>query len=377
MLETIDYKCMARALQIARKGVYTSHPNPRVGCVLVRNGSIVGEGYHARTGEAHAEIRALEAAGEAARGAVAYVTLEPCCHFGRTPPCTKALIEAGVSRVVAAMGDPNPHVAGNGLKALSDAGVSVESGVMEAQAESLNPGYISRMRYGRPWIRLKLALSLDGRTAMASGESRWITGEDARRDVQLLRARSSAIMTGIGTVMTDDPSLNVRLRATELQHDGETRQPLRIVLDTHLRITPNAKVLNLPGDCLVYTASTNAVAIESLREIGAEVHTVGRDGQVLNLGEILRNLAEREINELHVEAGPTVGGALIEKRLINELVVYLAPHLMGDGARGLAHLPNITSIAQRVQLNIRDVRFVGSDLRLVTELKAMGAISDT
>ena len=264
MLEPIDYKCMARALRIARRGLCTTHPNPRVGCVLVRNGNIVGEGYHARAGEAHAEVRALEAAGEAARGAVAYVTLEPCCHTGRTPPCTNALIQAGVSRVVAAMSDPNPRVAGNGFKALADAGVSVDSGILQVQAESLNPGYISRMRYGRPWIRLKSALSLDGRTAMASGESQWITGEDARRDVQLLRAQSSAVMTGIGTVMADDPSLNVRLHASDLRHAGEIRQPLRIVLDTHLRIPPDARVLNLPGDCLIFTASKDAVRIGRL-----------------------------------------------------------------------------------------------------------------
>lgn len=369
MLEPIDYKCMARALRIARRGLCTTHPNPRVGCVLVRNGNIVGEGYHARAGEAHAEVRALEAAGEAARGAVAYVTLEPCCHTGRTPPCTNALIQAGVSRVVAAMSDPNPRVAGNGLKALADAGLTVDSGILQAQAESLNPGYISRMRYGRPWIRLKSALSLDGRTAMASGESQWITGEDARRDVQLLRAQSSAVMTGIGTIMADDPSLNVRLRASDLQHVGEIRQPLRIVLDTHLKIPPDARVLNLPGDCLIFTASKDEVCIESLLATGAEVHTVSRDEQGLDLNEIVAYLAAREINELHVEAGPAVGGALIEKRLINELVVYVAPHLMGDGARGFAHLPGVTAMAQRVQLTIRDVRFVGSDLRLIAEFQ--------
>ena len=368
MPDNIDYECMARAIQIARMGMYTTHPNPRVGCVLFRDGQVVGEGYHARAGEAHAEINALRAAGEAAKGAVAYVTLEPCCHTGRTPPCTNALIQAGVSRVVAAMSDPNPSVAGNGFKALTTAGVSVECGIMEAQAESLNLGYVSRMRRGRPWIRLKTALSLDGRTAMASVESRWITGEDARRDVQLLRAQSSAIMTGIGTVTADDPSLNVRLTASELQCVGEVRQPLRVVLDTHLRIRPNARILRLPGDCLVFTASQDEVRIASLLAIGAEVHRVSRDAQGLNLNEIVRELAKREINELHVEAGPIVSGALIEGRFVDELVVYMAPHLLGDDARGYAHLPGVSEMAKRVQLVFQDVRFIGSDLRLVAKL---------
>lgn len=261
-----DHRCMARALRLAERGLYTTDPNPRVGCVLVRDGHVVGEGWHRRAGEPHAERNALAAAGDAARGATAYVTLEPCSHHGRTPPCTQGLIEAGVARVVAAMSDPNPLVAGDGLAMLHEAGIETQVGLLEADAEVLNPGYLQRMRHGRPYVRCKLAMSLDGRTAMASGESQWITSEAARRDVQLLRARSSAILTGIGTVLADDPSMTVRLPADELfgvDSDDYLRQPLRVVLDTRLRTPPRARMLNLPGRTLLVCGEGASAEIEA------------------------------------------------------------------------------------------------------------------
>ena len=258
-----DARHMARALELARRGLYTTDPNPRVGCVIAKDGKIVGEGFHARAGEPHAEINALRAAGAAARGATVYLTLEPCCHHGKTPPCTEALIAAGVARVVAAMQDPNPRVAGQGFAELKQAGIGNASGLMQSEAEVLNPGFISRMQRGRPFVRVKLAASLDGRTALANGESKWITGEPARADVQHWRARSSAILTGIGTVLADDPSLNVR--AFDVG-----RQPLRVVLDSQLQMSPKAKMLALPGATLVVTASNDAARAEALRQAGAD-----------------------------------------------------------------------------------------------------------
>lgn len=252
LMSAADYRWMARALTLARRGLYSVDPNPRVGCVLVREGAIVGEGWHERAGEAHAEVIALAAAGRQARGATVYVTLEPCCHYGRTPPCTEALLQAGVARVAAAMRDPNPQVAGQGLAILREAGVAVDCGLLEAEARALNPGFIQRMTQGRPFVRLKLAMSLDGRTALASGESQWLTGEAARQDVQRLRARSSVILTGIGTVLADDPGLNVRLPEV-------SRQPLRVILDSDLRTPPTARTLQLPGSVLIFTAVADLI----------------------------------------------------------------------------------------------------------------------
>ena len=359
-----DHAWMARALQLARRGLYSTDPNPRVGCVLVRDGELVAEGWHARAGEPHAEIHALRAAGERARGATAYVTLEPCSHHGRTPPCADALIEAGVARVVAAMPDPNPLVAGEGLERLRAAGIEVASGVLQAQAEALNPGFVSRMRRGRPWLRCKLAMSLDGRTAMASGESRWITGAAARADVQRLRARSSAILTGIGTALADDPSLNVRLAAGELYGVAPVRQPLRVVLDSGLRLPPTARMLGLAGDTLVLTANQDAAARAALEAAGAEVGYVSATDGSLDLHAVLALLAQREINEVLVESGPTLAGALLDAGLIDELVVYMAPHVMGDAARGLFHLPGLERMEDRIGLELVDLRRVGTDVRM-------------
>ena len=358
---------MARAIRLARLGLYTADPNPRVGCVLVRDGEVVGEGYHRRAGEPHAEREALAAAGERARGATAYVTLEPCCHQGRTPPCTDGLLEAGVNRLVAAMADPNPLVAGKGLETLRAGGVEVQTGVLEAEARVLNPGFIKRMTRGLPFLRCKLAASLDGRTAMASGESKWITSAPARRDVQLLRARSSAILTGIGTVLADNPSLNVRLGAEELagMNPGErVRQPLRVVLDSRLRTPTDAQMLGLPGRTLIACLDAGRSGIMRLESAGAYVHVCAGNGGRVDAESLLRHLARQGINEVLVEAGSTLAGALLQADLVDEILLYLAPHLMGDGARGLFRLPGLERMCDRVALDVRDLRMVGSDLRV-------------
>ncbi|MBI3899110.1 MAG: bifunctional diaminohydroxyphosphoribosylaminopyrimidine deaminase/5-amino-6-(5-phosphoribosylamino)uracil reductase RibD [Gammaproteobacteria bacterium] len=347
---------MARALELAQRGLYTTDPNPRVGCVIVKDGIVVGEGWHQRAGEAHAEVHALAAAGERARSADVYVTLEPCSHTGRTPPCVDALVRAGVRRVIVATGDPNPRVNGQGLERLRAAGISVDVGLLVAQAESLNSGFISRMRHGRPYVRLKIAASLDGRTALASGESRWITGAAARADVQHWRARSSAILTGIGTVLADDPALTVR--------DFDIgRQPLRVVADSSLRMSTTAQMLRLSGPTLIATTSVNDDRIAALTGAGAEVVCLPAADKV-DLAGVMRLLAERQINELLVEAGPHLCGALLAQGLVDELLMYFAPHLLGDAGRGMFHLPFITSMTDRVALEIIDTRVVGNDWRI-------------
>jgi diaminohydroxyphosphoribosylaminopyrimidine deaminase/5-amino-6-(5-phosphoribosylamino)uracil reductase len=352
---------MGRALQLAGRGLYTTDPNPRVGCVLARGEEVVGEGWHVRAGGPHAEINALRAAGERAVGATAYVTLEPCCHHGRTPPCTDALITAGVQRVVAAMEDPNPRVGGAGLKALQAAGIEVRSGVLAAEAQRLNPGFVMRMRQGRPWVRCKLAMSLDGRTAMASGESRWITGEAARRDAHRWRARSSAVMTGVETVLADDPSLTVRLDPDEA---GPWRQPLRVILDTHLRTPPEARLLGMPGETLILTGVPDRYREAQLVRDGVSVITLSMDGRRLDLAAVMGYLGRMEINEIHLEAGATLSGALLAAGWVDELLVYLAPHLLGDAARGLFTLPGLERMEQRIELSIVDIRAVGRDWRI-------------
>jgi len=357
---------MGRALELAARGRYTTDPNPCVGCVLVRDEEVVGEGWHVRAGGPHAEIIALREAGDRAAGATAYVTLEPCCHHGRTPPCTGALIAAGVRRVVAAMEDPNPQVAGAGLDALQAAGIEVHAGVLATEAERLNPGFVMRMRQGRPWVRCKLAMSLDGRTAMASGESRWITGEDARRDVHRWRARSSAIMTGVGTVLADDPSLTVRLEESE---GGSRQQPLRIILDTHLRTPPDARLLRLPGETLILAGIPDRQREARLEGRGVSVVTLPMDGSRLDLAAVMAYLGRMEINEVHLEAGATLSGALLAAGRVDELLVYLAPHLMGDAARGLFCLPGLERMEQRIGLSISDIRAVGRDWRITATVK--------
>jgi diaminohydroxyphosphoribosylaminopyrimidine deaminase/5-amino-6-(5-phosphoribosylamino)uracil reductase len=371
MAEPEDFAFMARAIRLARLGLYTTDPNPRVGCVLTRGGEVVGAGHHRYAGESHAERNAIAAAGERARGATAYVTLEPCCHEGKTPPCTVALLDAGVRRVVAAMADPNPLVAGKGLEALRVGGIEIEVGVLEAEARRLNPGFIKRMRQGLPHVRCKLAASLDGRTAMASGESKWITSEQARRDVQLLRARSSAILTGIGTLLADDPSMNVRLGAEDLPgmgHRERVRQPLRVVVDSRLRIPANARMLGLPGKTLVACLDQGRSAVMRLEAAGADIHLCSGRGGRVDLERLLRYLASRETNEVLVEAGPTLSGALLKADLVDEIILYLAPHLMGDEAHGLFRLPGLARMQDRIALEICDLRMVGPDLRMTATI---------
>jgi diaminohydroxyphosphoribosylaminopyrimidine deaminase / 5-amino-6-(5-phosphoribosylamino)uracil reductase len=361
MVTAADSQWMARALRLAERGLYSTSPNPRVGCVLVKDGAWLADGWHERAGEPHAEIHALRAAGGRARGATVYVTLEPCSHHGRTPPCADALINAGVARVVAAVQDPNPQVAGQGLKKLHAAGIEVECGLMEMAARELNIGFFARMARGTPWVRSKIAASLDGRTALASGASKWITSEAARQDVQHWRARSCAVLTGIGTVMADDPQLNVRGIET-------LRQPLRVVVDNALRLPPDARLLQQPG-ALIYTAVTDAKKTSALEQAGVQVVALpGENGRV-DLPGVLRDLAGRGCNEILVEAGSKLNGALLQAGLVDELVLYLAPQMLGDMARGMASLGELTNLDQRISLEWKDVRHVGKDLRIVSTVR--------
>jgi diaminohydroxyphosphoribosylaminopyrimidine deaminase/5-amino-6-(5-phosphoribosylamino)uracil reductase len=358
---------MARAIRLAARGLYTTEPNPRVGCVLVRNGEVLGEGWHRHAGGPHAERLALDAAGERARGSTVYVTLEPCCHHGKTPPCTDALLEAGVARVVAAMQDPNPLVSGSGLEVLRANGVTVSVGLLEAQARALNPGFCRRMSAGLPYVRCKLAASLDGRTAMASGESKWITSAAARRDVHLLRARSSAVVTGIGTVLADDPSLNVRLAAADLPgKDGDlpVHQPVRVVLDSRLRMPPGARMLGLPGTTLVACVRPDPGRSARLESAGARVRDSAATAGRVELESLLRYLAREDINEVLIEAGATLAGSALQAGLVDELILYLAPYLMGDAGRGMVRLPGLERMTDRIPLSVTDVRTVGPDLRI-------------
>jgi diaminohydroxyphosphoribosylaminopyrimidine deaminase/5-amino-6-(5-phosphoribosylamino)uracil reductase len=358
MADAIDARFMARALQLADRGLYTTDPNPRVGCVIARDGVVVGEGWHERAGEPHAEVHALRVAGERARDATAYVTLEPCSHHGRTPPCADALIDAGVARVVAATEDPNPRVAGQGVAKLRAAGIAVEIGLLQAEAEKRNPGFFARMRRGRPYVRVKLAASLDGRTAMANGESKWITDEAARQDVQDLRARSSAVMSGIGTVLADDPRLDVRAFAL-------LRQPLRVIVDPRLETPITARLLAGPGASVIVTANPDPRRAEQLREAGADVLFLPSSEGRVDLSALLGHLAQRQVNELLVESGPGLAGALVGYGLVDELVLYLAPVLLGDDARGLVHIPGLSRLADRIALDIVDVRSIGRDWRII------------
>lgn len=352
---------MARALQLATLGLWTTRPNPHVGCVVVLDGEIVGEGWHVRAGEAHAEVNALTAAGEAARGATVYVTLEPCSHHGRTPPCVDALIAAGVSRVVVATQDPNPAVAGQGIARLRAAGVDVTEGVAATEAEALNAGFMRRMTEGRPWVRAKLAASLDGRTAMASGESRWITGNAARADVHRWRARSCAVVTGSGTVAADDPALTVR----DVPDAAEVPPPLRVVLDSRLQTPVDASILRQPGAVLIVTASDDAQRRSALEAAGAEVEKLPSGPHGLELEAVLRTLVRRQVNEVLVEAGPTLVGAFVAAGLVDELILYQAPHLMGHEGRPLLRLPGLERMAQRLPLRFLDVRQLGDDVRIL------------
>lgn len=346
---------MARALALAEAGRYTSHPNPRVGCVIVKDGIVIGEGAHLKAGEPHAEVHALRMAGASARGAEAFVTLEPCDHHGRTPPCVDALLAAGVAKVTAAMHDPNPLVAGKGLARLAAAGVQTEVGLMQAEAEQLNRGFLSRMRRQRPFVTLKLAASLDGRTAMASGESRWITGPAARADVHRLRAEAGAVLTSSATVLADDPALTVR----DFVADG-LRQPDRIVLDTQARTPPAAKVWQPGARRFWLTGRPAAPSPAGVEHLPVATTPSGS----LALPEALQALAGQQVNHVLVECGPKLAGALLGAKLADEIVLYLAPSLLGHEARALAELPGLATLDARLPFTFTDVQRVGEDLRL-------------
>lgn len=352
-----DHTHMAHALRLAERGLYTTQPNPRVGCVIARGDEVVGTGFHQRAGEPHAEVYALREAGGRASGATAYVTLEPCAHHGRTPPCADALVAAGVGRVVIAAEDPFPQVDGRGVGKLRAAGIAVESGLMREAARALNCGFFSRLERGRPFVRVKMAMSLDGRTALASGESKWITGAAARADVQRWRARSSAILTGSGTVLADDPRLTVRL-----PDDAEFLPPLRVLLDRQLRTPAGSHVLDGSAPTLVLHGAAPSCSDDRFTQV--ERVALATQGDVLDLRAVLALLAGRGCNEVQVEAGPTLCGALFAAGLVDELLLYVAPLLLGDGARPLLHLPTLGEMARRWQLQVVDQRMLGADWRL-------------
>ena len=389
-----DREFLERALALARRGLFTTHPNPRVGCVLVRGGEIVGEGWHRRAGEAHAEVCALRSAGPRARGATAYVSLEPCCHQGRTPPCTTALIEAGVTRVVAAVRDPDPRVAGRGFERLRAAGVeaaATDYPEIARAAADLNAGFFRRAAAGRPFVRVKLAASLDGRTALPDGTSQWITGEAARRDVQRWRAQASALLTGSGTVLADDPRLTIRPAELDRKDTGagaeappDPERLLRVVLDSRLRTPPGGALFASPAPVLVTTgseAAARSARATRLRAAGAEVLAVGNAGtgaggagpERADLPALLRLLGEREINEVLVECGPTLAGDLLEGGLVDELLLYLAPTLLGSGSRPLVELPAPADMASRAALRILASDPVGGDVRVRAAVEKSGS----
>ncbi|NBB12327.1 bifunctional diaminohydroxyphosphoribosylaminopyrimidine deaminase/5-amino-6-(5-phosphoribosylamino)uracil reductase RibD [Pseudomonas sp. SLFW] len=362
----LDAFYMVRALELARKGVYSTHPNPRVGCVIVRDGEVVGEGWHVRAGEPHAEVHALRQAGDKAKGATAYVTLEPCSHHGRTPPCADALVNAGVGRVVAAMQDPNPDVAGRGLLRLMSAGIAVQSGVLEGEARAINKGFLKRMEHGLPYVRVKLAMSLDGRTAMASGESQWITGPEARSAVQRLRAESSVVLTGADTVLADDARLNVRpdelgLNA-ELTALAVARPPLRVLVDGRLRVPLDAPFFQA-GNALVATCAA-ASARGRYQDQGHELLALPSSGGHVDLRKLLVELAGRGVNDVLVEAGPKLAGAFTRLGLVDEFQIFMAGKFMGSSARPLLDLP-LAQMSEALELKIVEMRAVGNDWRVI------------
>ncbi|HVC29590.1 MAG TPA: bifunctional diaminohydroxyphosphoribosylaminopyrimidine deaminase/5-amino-6-(5-phosphoribosylamino)uracil reductase RibD [Steroidobacteraceae bacterium] len=377
MFTDFDRRAMARALELAERGLETTHPNPRVGCTLAQGEQIVAEGWHERAGEPHAEINALRMAGAKALGATAYVSLEPCAHQGRTPPCVDALIAARVARVIFALEDPNPRVSGRGAEALRRAGVAVDSGLLATQAAAINPGFLKRMRSGRPWVRVKLAMSLDGRTALANGASQWITGPAAREDVQHWRARSSAILTGIGTVLADDPRLDVRLPDPP---SGQPRpQPLRVVLDSRLQTPPGARLLATGDGIVIFTAphrgdeaelavrraelAARGAAIEEV-PVSAPASVAGAAPPRLSLADVLDRLGRLEINEVWVEAGPRLAGAFLSEALADELILYVAPKLLGPQARPLAEMAELRNLHEAPNFIVVEIRQIGDDVRL-------------
>jgi len=360
MFSQTDFVHMERALALARRGMYTTDPNPRVGCVIVKNGEVIGEGFTQPAGQDHAEIRAMKDArsrGHDLRGATAYVTLEPCSHFGRTPPCANALIEAQVARVVAAMEDPNPQVSGRGLAILRDAGIEVRCGLLANEAHELNIGFVSRMTRGRPWVRMKVAASLDGRTGLPSGVSQWITGEAARSDGHAWRKRAGALLTGVGTVLDDNPRLDVRLVPTP-------KQPMRVIVDSRLETPAASRILAPPGQVLVYCAQPEPQRQAALETAGAEIATIANAHGKVDLAAMLADLAQRGVNELHVEAGHKLNGSFVREGLVDEFLIYVAPKLIGIG-RELAAFGPLASLDDSVELRYLGITPVGQDLRII------------
>lgn len=355
---------MSQALGLARKGAYSTHPNPRVGCAVVKNEKLVAQGWHEVTGGPHAEIMAINSA-RVPVGSDFYVTLEPCSHQGRTPPCVDALIKLKPKRVIVAMQDPNPAVAGEGIARLEAAGIEVTGGVLESEARALNPGFISRMVKGRPFVRLKMAMSLDGRTALKNGNSQWISGEAARKDVQFLRARSSAILTSANTIMNDDPSLNLRLSKQDLGQEVEVRQPIRVIIDAQLRLSGNEKIFETDGDIWIYTLNHSPRDVDRLVATGAKVEVMKNSRHKhISLPGLMSDLSQREINEVHTECGQTLAGALLQAQLVDEMIIYMAPRLMGNQSRGAFDLGELTSMADSVDCSIEAIRKIGDDVRL-------------
>ncbi|MFM2590763.1 bifunctional diaminohydroxyphosphoribosylaminopyrimidine deaminase/5-amino-6-(5-phosphoribosylamino)uracil reductase RibD [Vibrio sp. TBV020] len=357
-----DFKMMSRAIELAKGGIYTTAPNPNVGCVITQGDEIVGEGFHYRAGEPHAEVHALRMAGDKTVGATAYVTLEPCSHYGRTPPCAEGLIKAKVAKVICAMQDPNPKVAGRGIQMLRDAGIEVEIGLLEQEAEALNPAFIKRMKTGMPFVQLKMAASLDGQTALANGQSQWITSPQARQDVQKYRAKSCAILSTSKTVIDDDASLNIRwddlpasVQAKCNQQD--LRQPTRVILDRQSQLTSELKLLNTPGNRIIVAE-------------GKDLDPILNDEKLIDLHATFAALTnDHHINHLWVEAGATLASSLIKANLVDELILYLAPKIMGSDGRGLLGALGLESMAETIDLNIKDVRQVGADIRITATLK--------
>jgi diaminohydroxyphosphoribosylaminopyrimidine deaminase/5-amino-6-(5-phosphoribosylamino)uracil reductase len=361
MFTTADHEFMQRALTLARRGLFTTTPNPRVGCVVVREGQVVGEGFHERAGEPHAEVHALRAAGERAKGATLYVTLEPCSHHGRTPPCADAVVVAGIVRVVAAMGDPNPKVAGEGFARLRAAGIAVESGLLEKEARELNIGFVNRMTLGRPWVRLKVAATLDGRTALANRKSQWITSEAARRDGHAWRARACVVMTGVGTLSDDNPRMDVRDVET-------TRQPLKVLVDSHLKAPLDSRLFQ-SGQVLVFAARDDKARIAEFRARGVDVAVLPNPQGKVDLPAMLAELGRRSINEVHLESGTRLNGSMLREGCVDELLVYLAPKLIGDSGMGMFDLPELAELSSALPLEFGPVQMIGSDLRILARVK--------
>ncbi len=355
---TQDHIFMANALRLAKKGQYTAHPNPMVGCILAKNGKIIGEGWHKKTGTAHAEINALEDAGEDAAGSTAYITLEPCSQYGKTPPCFESLIKAGIKKVITSIKDPSQKFSGKGLESMQAAGIEVQYGLLSSAAEEINRGFLMRVTKQRPFVQLKLAISTDGAISMKNGESQWITGSSARKDVQRLRARSGAIMTGIGTLIRDNPMLNVREKTIETNG----AQPIRVILDSNLRIPVNASMLKLSGKTLVcYKGKKDP---QHLEDLNIEVKSFNSRDGFIDVSEVYSDLAKRGVNNLLVEAGPTLSGFLLEKKLVDEIVIYQAPHIMGSETINFATTPTWRTLLDREEITITDTRRIGMDTRI-------------